>query len=480
MYLFNFAFLGNRTFCLLAFIFTCCLYSIASGDTYPATLKNYSYLYFENGYPTRIQYRRAQNDANLTARANPDLVFQTGYYSLMLDCDDIKLKGYDNLIGSDYLTALNEEVTEFTPASSFMLRVTQGGVDYTCSGAVVQAAGIDNVRLVESGQYVKRVDHLGLVFTDAEGNELAVDEACRLEITAWPDRVTFLLDGSRETKNPITRATIQIISPDGVSHLADVVSNQARLTLQPQDDSRLSSLNTADYVKLATNLQSDTALSVNFDANTHAFSIEVPADPVKYPSATNRVDEYLIEITNPLASTANIPLRFIQPKVRAVTGTVMILCDADSGRPLGIPVQISKNWHGSSHYVHAGSWLRGSTMLTLKAGESRRMKLRVAYGYWGGSGTVSHSQLSLIGHGSNWKWDESALGAWGETMTFDPTLHLGAAFLDDIRPTFTKSTNTTTGNIMTAMWLTEHITGRKMSAAVTSLFTTTVPTPTTG
>ena len=109
----------------------------------------------------------------------------------MLDCDDIKLKGYDNLIGHVYLTALNEEVTEFTPASSFMLRVTQGGVFYTCSGAVMQAAGIDNVRLVESGQYVKRVDHLGLVFTDAEGNELAVDEACRLEIMAWPDRVPF-------------------------------------------------------------------------------------------------------------------------------------------------------------------------------------------------------------------------------------------------------------------------------------------------
>ena len=69
------------------------------------------------------------------------------------------------------------------------------------------------------------------------------------------------------------------------------------------------------------------------------------------------------------------------------------------------------------------------------------------------TGVIRHgfcdSQLSLIGHGSNWKWDESALGAWGETMTFDPTLHLGAAFLDDIRPTFTKSTNTTTGNIMT-------------------------------
>jgi hypothetical protein len=44
--------------------------------------RNYSYLYFENGYPTSYFMRRPQSEANLTARENPDLVFQTGYYVL--------------------------------------------------------------------------------------------------------------------------------------------------------------------------------------------------------------------------------------------------------------------------------------------------------------------------------------------------------------------------------------------------------------
>ena len=415
----------------------------AGADSTPNALKNYAYLYFENGYPTRLQHRRPQSEANLTARANPDLVFQTGYYSFMLDCDDIELKGYDALSGSDYLSALNEDVSVFTPATSFLLRVTQNGVNYTCTGAIVQGNGVDHVRLIESGQYVKRIDHTGLTFRDGSGNELVVNEACRLEITAWPDRLTILLDSSRETLNPITRSTIQVVSPDGVTHTTDVLSNQARLTLQPQEDTKLNTLNIGDYVTRATNLQDDTPLNARFDADTHAFSIDVPANPVRYPSGANRVDEYLIEVRNPLSNATNIPLRFIQPNPRAITGTVMLLSDAESGRPLGIPVQLSKNWHGNSaDDAHAGFWLRGSTVLTLQAGETRRIKLRLAYGYWGGAGTISYSQLSLIGYGrGHWKWEKSALGAWGESLTLDPTLHLGAAFLDDMRPNFTQSYN---------------------------------------
>lgn len=413
----------------------------------PSQELNYSYLYFENGYPTRLSGRRPQSEANLAARANPDLVFQTGYYSLMLDCDDIELKGYDALGGTDYRTALDQDVTMFTPVTSFLLRVTQDGVHYTCNEAVVQAAGVDNVRLIESGQFVKRIDHLGLIFEDANGNALNVDDECRLEITAWPDRITFMLDFSSETSNPITRSTIQVVSPDGTAHLSDVLSNQVRLTVKPQDDAKLAALNVNDYITEATNLQDESALAVSFDEDVHAFHIDVPADAVTYPSASDRVDEYLIEVTNPLATTENIPLVFDQPTVRAVTGTAMVLCDATDGRPLGLPVQISKNWHRKfvdgvyEPTVHDGPWLRGATMLTLDPGESRRVKLRVIYGYWGGAGTVSHAQLSLIGWNCNWKWDESALGAWGESMTYDPTMHAGSAFMDDIRPAFTLSYN---------------------------------------
>ena len=44
-------------------------------------------------------------------------MIQTGYYSLVLDAKTIQLDGYDALTGSDYVTALHQDVTQFTPAS---------------------------------------------------------------------------------------------------------------------------------------------------------------------------------------------------------------------------------------------------------------------------------------------------------------------------------------------------------------------------
>jgi len=433
------------------------LWPQSSSADVPEQKLNYSYLYFENGYPTRYQGRRPQSESNLAARAEPDLVFQTGYYSLMLDCDDLQIKGYDALAGTDYLTALDEDVSVFTPATSLLLEVVQGGVTYTCTHAVAQGPGtVSPVRLIESGQYLKRIDHMGLVFEDAEGNELVADSECRLEVSAWPDRVTFLLDFSSETAAPITQTTIQLVSPGGTTHAATEAGNQSRLTLKPHDDLELGPLDVAQITE-ATNLQDGTALAVSHDEDVHALKIEMPADPVSYPADIDRVDEYLIEVSNPGGSAENIPLVFEQPSPRAITGTVMVLSSAESGRPLGVPVQVSKNWHrtyidaddnGSKEtyvpIVHDGSWLRGSALLALEAGETRRFKLRVIYGYWGDAGAISHSQLSLIGWGGNWKWDDSALGAWGESLTYDPTQHIGAAFLDDIRPTFTVPYNGST------------------------------------
>lgn len=143
--------------------------------------RHYTYLYFENGYPTPLQGRRPQSDANIAARENPDLVIQTGYYSLKLDCDDMQLTGYDALAGSDYLTALNQDVTRFSPAK-LSLTVVKDGKTYTCTHARVQEKKQQYIRLIQSGQFVQRFDHLGLCFTTSDRSSPEVLE--RLEVTA--------------------------------------------------------------------------------------------------------------------------------------------------------------------------------------------------------------------------------------------------------------------------------------------------------
>lgn len=407
---------------------------LSSAAVVPEQNLNYSYIYFENGYPTPLSHRRPQSEANVLARANPDLVIQTGYYSLMLDCDDMQLKGYDTLAGSDYLTALHEDVATFTPAN-LLLRVYKDGVAYDCVSAVFQDTADPLVRLIQSNRYVQRFDHLGLVFKAGDGTVLDVEG--RFEMTAWADHVVFLLDFSGVPG--VTRTTIQIISPGAQTHLSDAMDDRVTLALKPHEDLKIGAMNPASYITYAKNKATGVNLAVRFDGDEHALHVDVPATSVSYPAAIDRVDEYVIDVTNPTGTADNIPLVFDQVTPRAITGTIMTLCEDGDGRPIGIPVQISKNWHKDAAHptAHEGSWLRGYTMLKLAPGETRRVRLRVIYGYWAGAGAVSHSQLCLIGWGRNWKWDESALGSWGESFTYDPTLHAGAAFMDDVRPSFT-------------------------------------------
>jgi len=436
----------------LLFFKTLCFVAIASENL------NYTYLFFENGYPTRYDDRRDEADANVFAQNNPNLVVQTGYYSLRLDCDDMALTGYDALAGSDYITALHEDVTTFTPATGLELKVTVDGVSYTCKGGIVQffdeVTDEDSqyVRLIQSNRFVKRFDHLGLIFeSDVDGTILDLEREVRFEVTAWADRATFKLDFEGAPDAPaadltrsIEQVSVKITSPNGVVHEQVEAGESAILCIQPHLDTTLNDWDPNQFVTSAYNKTNNDALNVEFDSAEKAIHIDIPSVEVNYPSDNDRVDEFVIELTNPTDETQNLPLIFDQPTPCDITGTVMILCEDEDGRPTGIPVQISKNWHKTTdnrtqHDRGDNGWLRGYSMVKLRPGETRTLRLRVVFGFWADAAAISHSQLSLIGWTRNWKWDETALGAWGESFTYDPTMHAGGAFMDDVRPTFTDS-----------------------------------------
>lgn len=426
---------------LLAFIASTLFLPFQSAKAIVHNNDNYGYIYWEHG--TFIDGRQGGTEAKTFARNNPNLIIQTGYYSLRLDCDDMKLTGFDSLNGSDYITALNEDVSNFTSAT-LNLFVYKGGVRYQCKSAIIQGASGDQyVRIIENGQYVQRFDHMGLIFRDYYGNELGVTG--RLEITAWPDRVGFQLDFLDVPG--VTRTTIQLITPNGTQLLRDTGNDRAFLLVEPQNQGKISNLNASSWVNAAYDKTTNVPLAYSYNAEEAAVHIDIPASSVLYPRDNDRVDEFIIELKNPFASQQNLPLVFDQiPLTSAITGTVMVLCHENDGSPLGEPVQISKNWHITESVIHKGRWLRGSTMLTMAPNETKRLRLRVIYGYWAGAATASYSQLSLIGFGGNWKWDESALGAWGESLTIDPTQHLAGAFMADIRPTFTTPMNVNTSS----------------------------------
>jgi len=129
-------------------------------------------------------------------------------------------------------------------------------------------------------------------------------------------------------------------------------------------------------------------------------------------------------------TAAGLPGRLGQ----SITGMSAILRDAE-GHPLGIPVQLSKNWHGrSGDNPYEGIWFHGFTQLRLPAETTVDVELTLAFAHWGGVPAASHAQLCLIGWGANQLWDESAMGSWGESICYEPDQIQAGCSILDVRP----------------------------------------------
>ncbi len=150
-------------------------------------------------------------------------------------------------------------------------------------------------------------------------------------------------------------------------------------------------------------------------------------------------DEFLIEVDNKGAQSGNVPflLNFTNPA--SITGICPILCKPD-GTPTGIPVQLSKNWH---HNKLMG-YLRAYTFLPAPTGKSTYL-MRVVYGFYGNAPQGTHAQLSLASdvrwgnNGGNGRWDQIAVGAWGETLCLDMDYSLSSNIITDNRGMLTRS-----------------------------------------
>lgn len=138
-------------------------------------------------------------------------------------------------------------------------------------------------------------------------------------------------------------------------------------------------------------------------------------------------DEFPIRVNNPTGDAVAVPflLRLLEPA--NITGLCPILCDTN-GVPTGLHVQITKNWHEPA----LGSYLRAYTLLPAAAGTSEYL-LRIPYGFYGSLPMASHSPLSLVGWGGNGRWDQLAIGCWGETFCLNVDRTSSQAAITDVR-----------------------------------------------
>jgi hypothetical protein len=150
------------------------------------------------------------------------------------------------------------------------------------------------------------------------------------------------------------------------------------------------------------------------------------------PDSTEQVARLLLA-----KSAGGIRVRHGAP----ITGISAVLRDVH-GNPTGIAVQLSKNWHNRPEGgTYAGAWFHGFSQVRLPPKATVDLELTIAYAHWGGVAAASHAQLCLIGWGSNQLWDQSALGAWGESICYEPDQAQAHAAVLDVRPVMVRSMN---------------------------------------
>ena len=175
-------------------------------------------------------------------------------------------------------------------------------------------------------------------------------------------------------------------------------------------------------------------LEVTYDPAMGWHRIDLRNDTTGQPPYNDRIERVRLTIDNPSTSPRIARLCFAKGLPReggvfGITGISAMLRDTD-GSPLGIPIQISKNWHTNlDRYM--GPWYRGLTMLTIPPRQKIELEYTSVNALWGGIPAASHAQLCLVGWGSNQLWEEAAIGSWGESICFEPDqVQAGAAVLD--------------------------------------------------
>jgi hypothetical protein len=386
-----------------------------------AAFDSYTFSYWENGW------RKNSDD-----HSKDIFWIETSKYALALDVADfskIKFGKNANAVCYEYALQEKKEITATLQQAGLVIEIEIEGVKYlakACKAGIEKGVKhLSNARMWESGRYVQHFDFPELDFRNPEGEKLPCESV--LDIVAWPESLTFNLD----------------FSSDNVCHNASM-----RISFETEEKTWTDSMNLNGHKAGSISLTCDAGVScgvssAGISVKAHGQSFPVNFDKKKncYIASVNDLkrnwktgytdirnyDDFIITVDR---SNHEGPIPFLldlRPPAN-ITGLSPILCD-EQGRPIGIPVQLSKNWH----YDVMGSYLMAYTILP--AEKEAAYLLRIVYGFYGQIPSASHAQLSLVGYGSdnNGRWDQLAIGSWGETICFDMDMSCVDIIITDIR-----------------------------------------------
>ena len=379
-------------------------------------------------------------------------VIQTGRFALALNTDSLRVEHFGAV------ASLDDDFYEL-PAAELALSMSVDGKAYRCTSGG-KWSRFTGPRLVESGRFFQRGDVTDLEFTADDGSRLNVD--ARFETAAWAERLTFIFAARPKPGEAWKSASLELkftTAKGALQQRWELPNGQAweagdwREVALALDPVEFKPADAASAVSVAaTELATSKDRPVSYDAALGWHRINLDGiTPIPPPGGANpsndAVERVKLRLSNPSdrEQTARLMFEKTARGIRqgmgsSITGMSAILRDSE-GRPTGIPVQLSKNWHNEPEGgVYAGQWFHGISQVRLPAGANIELELTLAYGHWGGVPAASHAQLSLIGWGSNQLWDQSALGAWGESICYEPDQAQANCTITDVRPSMVRST----------------------------------------
>ena len=417
-------------------------------------VKDYAYMYHLDG---------------LKNSAKDRLAFFSDNYQMMIDARSAKLLGLRAVDKEEMVNPNNLS----SVSSTFEIEV---------NGNKYQISGNGEGRIIDSGRYVNRYDNVVLHFNGLDSSNYYG----RVEYIANRDYVAFNYElFALQSVNYKLIATFnlpdyQLSKVDDRSVLA--LDNQGngfvfvKQTIGDNVDLSISNNNLIikksinDYVvgqfrglgvmiipyyqqssncydyfianeKVAITAVTNTGstLQVNYDSAEGIHYID--HNEIHCTANSNIYDNINFQIQNNEPVQARPIICFTKTTSVSITGVSPMIVDTETLEPTGEQVQISKNWHASNSSAsnnpnksYEGPWLHAYTRISVKNTKSETRKYLLAYGRWGEAFAASHAQLCLIGWGGYQVWDQSALGSWGESVTYDPDIGLNRSMVDDVRP----------------------------------------------
>jgi len=181
-----------------------------------------------------------------------------------------------------------------------------------------------------------------------------------------------------------------------------------------------------------------------FDTHFSCFKVDIMNPKRDYATGYTDIrdhDVFGVEIENSSVERTYVPILFHLCPAANITGLVPMIYVQEDGKisdsqfiPSAIPIQNSKNWH----YPAMGNYVRAYCLLPVEPGTSR-FEFRVYNGFYGSLCSASHGNLSLVG----WpkygefttasRWDQLAIGCFGETICFDSEMGATTQIITDVR-----------------------------------------------